>query len=243
VTATRQPHLPSEGAPVAGRKRKTPPDRTPIDKVSTEHEPMCGAKDPNDATGKCTRLAGFGTDHLGLGNCYRHGGAMESGERAITKAELRMLAGDPLVMVDPGEALLWCVTLAAQDLAWTNHMIMKLEKATHRPVTSETGYSTEKGETRSKRLEPRVLDGYILERHKAEDRLARFSKMALDAGVAQRAIDLAEKMAEMYAVTIAAILSDLKVDMAKAAPVIERHLRTLEGTSTVSTQHLLGAVA
>jgi hypothetical protein len=226
---------------MAGKSRAKPrtADRKQVD-IAEGSEPMCGA---NGADGKCKRLAGFGTDHLGIGKCYRHGGAMESGLRAVAKTELRMLAGDPLVLVDPGEALLWCVTLAAQDLAWTNHMIMQLEKATHRPTTTETGYSSEKGKHRSKKLEPRVLDGYILERHKAEERLARFAKMALDAGVQERAIALAEKMGDVIADAIGGILTDLNVDVKKAAPIIEGHLRRAEAASGVSTQHLLGAAA
>lgn len=224
-------------------RRKAAPDRSRRD-LAAPGEPICGAKLPGGGGDLCERRAGFGTDHLGLGNCYKHGGAMERGNKRVSKAELRMLAGDPLVAVHPGEALLWCVTLAAQDLAWINHMIMRLSKPTTRPRTTEKGYSAEKGRHESVKLDARQLDGYIQERFKAEERLARFAKMALDANVADRAVKLAEKMGEVIATSLTGILSDLNIEVDdKVAAVVERHLRSAEAVAGQPAGLLAGGLA
>lgn len=73
----------------------------------------CGAKNKTgNAGGKCVLAKGYGTDHLGYGNCMFHGGNTPSGKKAGRKAQVEALASqyldDPNAkpLADAGDALL-----------------------------------------------------------------------------------------------------------------------------------------
>lgn len=201
--------------------------------VAGPGELACGAK-PKGKRTECDRPAGFGTDHPGVGCCVLHGGntSVQIGSGKVARAELSMLTDENVTFMDPAQALLWCVTLAAQDVRWLNSQIADLNSATIRPQTTERGYSAEKGQHNSRKWEARRLDGFILERFRAEERLARYSKMALDAGVAERMVRLAERMGDVLAPAIASILEELGLSASqkKRAPdIVRTALTAIEG--------------
>jgi hypothetical protein len=69
------------------------------------------------------------------------------------------------------------------------------------------------------------------------DRLARFSKMALDAGVAEKQVRIAERHGEELAKVIGAALSELNLtpEQRKLAPeVIRKHLTPLESSTSAT---------
>ena len=88
--------------------------------------------------GDCDRPAGFATDHEGIGFCFKHGGTSGNFIRNVATAELSLLLEEP-VEIDPTQALLWCVALAAQDVRWLNNQIAGLRSPAHRPRTRERG--------------------------------------------------------------------------------------------------------
>jgi hypothetical protein len=172
----------------------------------------CGAK--TRGGGKCKKQKGWGTEHLGTGRCKLHGGSTASGQAAAAK-EAAQIMGVALD-VEPHDALLTCVRIAAGEVAYCSTQIAGLEKATEMTMFGEQ------------------LNVWIQVRQKATAQLAKYCKMALDAGVAERQVQVAERYGEMLATLISGILGDLKLTKGqqKQAPtIVRRHLQALEGGS------------
>lgn len=172
----------------------------------------CGAK--TRSGGKCKKQKGWGTDHLGNGRCKLHGGSTANGEKSAAK-EAATIMGE-MLDVEPHEALLTCVRIAAGEVAYCSTQIGDLEKATESTMFGEK------------------LNVWIEVRQGAVAQLAKYSKMALDAGVAERQIQLAERYGEMLATLISGILGDLglsKPQQEKAPVIVTKHLQLLEGAS------------
>jgi hypothetical protein len=170
----------------------------------------CGAK--TRGGGKCKKQKGWGTNHLGSGRCKLHGGNTSSGEASAAK-EAALIMGEALD-IEPHEALITCVRIAAGEVAYCSREIAGLEKA-----TEPTAFGA-------------VLNIWIKTRQVAMAQLAKYSKMALDAGVAERQVQLAERYGEMLATLISGILGDLELTkkQQKAAPaIVTTHLQLLEG--------------
>lgn len=208
--------------------------------------PICGAATRqaskyNPAGAPCERPAGWGTVHPGIGYCKLHGGSVpeQIKQAALTEAfNYVMEMMGPAIDVDPMEALLWCVRIAAGEVAYATMKINLLESGeelvrpeenTHRTAWGDKGESFE--ETK---LSPVQLHIWIQARHHALDRLARYSKMALDAGVAERQVRLAESAGDELAVAIRHILDNLLLtaEQEKRAPEIVREaMEKLERTA------------
>jgi len=171
--------------------------------------PLCGAK--TRGSGKpCRLFAGARTDHPGIGKCYLHGGATRTHKRHAVKVAAERRApkfGEPKKVM-PGDALM--------EMLWTAYgqvHFLAGEISKHADLTS---------------FEARTL----LQAHQNErDRVAHVAKTALDAGVQQRQIQLAELYGEMIARLIHGTLNDLKLTPAQrrnVPSVVRRHLLTLE---------------
>lgn len=198
-------------------------------------------------TGKrCPKPAGFGTDHVGIGACRQHGGMLPNHQKSAWPAELALLVDEP-VDVDPNQALLWCVTLTAQEIRWLDGQIAeaaasgvraygrpttRVEKEVAVPLGGHMG--SELTATEVKTFHPKQVHILLRDRRDAIDRLARFSKMAVDAGIAERVVKVAERMADLVAPLLEGIFGDerLKLTAAqrKQLPAVTRdHLQVLEG--------------
>jgi hypothetical protein len=138
-----------------------------------------------------------------------------------------VVMGMPLEM-EPVDALLWCVAIAAGEVQYLSERVGELseEELIGRPttVTRERG----RGERGSKDLKttqggPHQLHLLVVERQKAVDRLARFSKMAIDAGVAERQVRIAEAQAGMLAALITGVMQDIGATK-KQMTLLESHL-------------------
>lgn len=172
--------------------------------------PKCGAKTRSGGT--CQKQKGWGTDHLGTGRCKLHNGSTASGKKAAAEEAARIMGVE--MDIEPHEALLSCVRITAGEIAYCSTLIGELEKATESTMFGEQ------------------LNIWIQVRQKAIFALAKFSKMALDAGVAERQVQLAERYGGMLADLIGAILSELKLTDAqqkKAPEIVRRNLKLLEG--------------
>lgn len=143
-------------------------------------------------------------------------------------AEVRKVMG-PAVEVDPMEALLWCIRIAAGEVAYATYKIELLvpsEAVGHPESTTErSGLSRgESEEWTESTKQPVELNIWIRTRRESLDRLAKYSKMALDAGIAERQVNLAESAGELLANSIKSILEGLglSVEQEKKAPMLVR---------------------
>jgi hypothetical protein len=151
------------------------------------------------------------------------------------------------VDIDPATALLWCVTLTAQKVHWLDAQIGALEEAGipayGRPVKiTKKEVTVAVGGNSGSELVPTTVEEYdheqihflIKERDIAVEYLARYSKMAIDAGIAERIVHMAEQLADLLAPFLEGIFDDeelaLTAKQRKALPAVTgRHLKALEG--------------
>lgn len=193
--------------------------------------PRCGAERKHGGT--CALPAGSGTSHLGFGNCRFHCGATPDGVRYAARVEARHMAVE--LDMEPHDALLWCIRITAGEVAYSTRRISQLEEDAllvreerEREWTGgEHGGGAET--TTSSQVSVHV---WVEVRAHAVDRLAKFSKMALDAGVAERQVQLVERLGGEAAALIAGLFADLRLtpEQEQRAPeIVRRHLVALEG--------------
>jgi hypothetical protein len=171
---------------------------------------LCGARKKNGQP--CRNFAGEGTDHLGIGRCKFHLGntPAHKAHAANVEAQQRMIQlGGPIEM-RPHEALLSMMYLASGHVAWLREEIGELDDL-----------GTKKAEALTR------LYG------EERDRVARVAKAALDAGVAERQVALAEQYGSAIAVVLRAIFSDPELDLSRAQQrtlptVLRRHIHAVE---------------
>jgi hypothetical protein len=139
--------------------------------------------------------------------------------------------------IGPHEALAWCVRITAGEVAYCSEMIGKLEEAD--AVVADTmershqeldRYGDVHDLVESRETSQARLHLWIEARAEAMKRLATFSKLAIDAGVAEREVALAERHGEQIATLLRGLLGDLGValDAPATREAIERHLRAFD---------------
>lgn len=135
----------------------------------------CGAKTRQEKR-PCKRGRGWGTSHPGYGTCKMHGGCTPSGIKAAAKEAARDFAVGMLgaeVDVDPLGAMLLSVRLAAGVVAYYRLQIVA------------------EGDAASLA----IVEGY----ERAVANMGKLAKSALDAGVNERLVKIAERTAEKIA--------------------------------------------
>jgi hypothetical protein len=185
----------------------------------------CGANTKRGAV--CNKPAGWGTPY-GHGRCKLHDGATPTHLRAAERREAeRAVAvfGVPRE-VDPQVALLEEVHRAAGHVAWLGEVVAHLgkNKVVHgivRTVQLPDG---------SRTVEARAAINVWVKLYQEErDRLVRVAKAAIDAGVEERQVRLAEGQAQQLAQVIRAILTDLGHDLGDQRVRQVVRLRLIEG--------------
>lgn len=185
--------------------------------------PACGLPHPRcSAHSKRTGRPCGAVPKTGQTVCRTHGGKSpqalaKAEERQIEAAATRALASMGVaVPTDPGQALLDLVAEAAGNVAFLRHQVQQLEQRASPTVvrTDEDGYSVETGGqtlagptgSTAKPFEaaPHVLVGMY---ESWCDRLAKYSEMALRAGVEERRVRLVEADAARMFTAIAAALN------------------------------------
>lgn len=205
---------------------------------------ICGADTAKGTP--CRKEAGWGTEHPGVGPCKSHdtGWAVM---RADTKVEryarplLAKLTGYD-VDVNPMDGLLMCVRITAAEVAYFSERIAALgeEAIVMRPSVTRTtvkqkGTETEKQVVRVEREEE--LNLWMKARRASMRDHAHFCKMALDAGIDERMVQVQESVGEALAGAVRSILDDLRLtkEQREHAPeIVRRHLRLIgtgEGAS------------
>lgn len=169
---------------------------------------LCGAQRPNQPKGTtCRRVAGHGTDHLGIGRCSRHGGNtpthVANAREIQTRAACKRL-GVP-IDTEPGQALLEEVAMAKGAEAFYAALVEKLAKVPKAPTVTEIKGGPLDGQKRLKpgkdavymptyhaggmptgRAEPHVLVRLWMEERK---RAAEADAMVVKLGLQQRLVD------------------------------------------------------
>jgi hypothetical protein len=150
---------------------------------------FCHAQKKSDGK-PCERPAGWGTDHVGVGRCKLHGGATPgASRREFTEAQAVMALtrlGHP-VPIDPASELLNQVSVSAarvKALAYQYELL------------SDDG---------SQRARDKVLGQWNNER----ERLMKACKWAIEAGIARRQVELAERQGTVMVGIISNVLVKL----------------------------------
>lgn len=176
---------------------------------AVDHGRYCGGP-KRQGEGTCTRPAGWGTPHPGVGRCKLHGGSTSShvvaAERAATKAAVARL-GLPRE-VDPHTALLEEVHRCAGAVEWLGLIVgaieegdlvwgdaKKITQGDGTAVTSVAGVNT-----------------WIRLWQDERDRLVRVSKVAIDAGVDVRRVELEQARVSMQAAGVRAGMDALGLE-------------------------------
>lgn len=151
---------------------------------ATPRTAICGAWKSNDA-GQCAQKPGWGTDHPGYGHCKLHGGSSPGGEKAGAKLAMadkaRELLGDYQDMT-PHQVLLNTVKVAAVRAQ------MGQERA-------DEFYGTDD-----------EMKWVAVARGLRRD-AAQISATAINAGVQERIVRLAERQGEVVAAAFAAAIA------------------------------------
>lgn len=178
-------------------------------------ERVCGAKTPH---GPCQQWAGAGTSHKGQGNCKRHGGATPNHQVNVEKKQAleRMRTYGEPIDTDPHAALLSEINRTAGHVAWLGEVVGGF--------TGEQELEQKSGEWGYK---PAVL----VELYQGErQHLARVCKMAIDAGIAERQVRIAESQGALLADILRGIFEKLVLSKEQkeiAAVEVPRALRAV----------------
>ena len=150
---------------------------------------------------RCDMLAGTGTEHPGVGRCRRHGGAAREGRAEAAWMVTHSIAAE--LDVSPWEALQTCVRRSA---GIQEYWFQQLTTQLWDPAELEDPDSQPS----------RWLRAYTV----AMDRTAKFAKMAVDAGVAERMA----AVQEVQAAVVVRVFNEA-LGAAKLPPEAEAELR------------------
>lgn len=163
----------------------------------------CGAN-KRKGDGTCGQAAGWGTDHPGTGPCKLHGGTTRAHVTAArTAMAQRAVATYGLPReIDPAAALLEEVHRTAGHVAWLARKVAELrDEDLTWGITQETDKTATMypGTDTKSTARPNVwLELY----HRERRHLVQVSKAALDAGISERMVRLAEQQGVMLAQVI-----------------------------------------
>jgi hypothetical protein len=220
-------HIRTKQSPIGKRAKLEARDTPPrISHHTPDSGAVCGATKYD--TGKCQMPAGWGTSHTGQGRCRMHGGAdprvarrnspaaRRARLRAATKGaedqqeilqgtvvvetprlkpnhELNQMLGYA-VEIDPLTALLWCIRITAGEVQyWTR----KLATLNEEDLFVKT-------------IGGPQLNPVARQRQAAVDRLAKYSQVAINSGLAERAVRMAEAYGELLANLLYNVVTDLE---------------------------------
>jgi len=177
----------------------------------------CGAKTKNGAT--CSKQAGWGTTHKGIGKCKFHGGTGLNHRKNAIKAEAVQFMGAP-IDINPLDAIIWCIKITAGEIQFLSEQIAEVAEVNWVENT----------------MVGKQMHIFQRARADAQDRLVRYSKEAISLGLAERAVRLAEQFGTTIATLLKGIYNDIELTAAqrKRWPIIVRkHLILLEGGQVI----------
>ena len=174
---------------------------------------LCGAQRHDGEF--CAQRAGWGTEHPGTGRCRWHGGQLRSGLAAAAREEMRGMATPS--NVSPGQALGGVLRLAAGQLVYASAQVARLRE----DDLFERAYSPAEGVFKL------VPHHWLKLQRDVMNDVARYAKLAADAGVAEREQQLAESQTEVVADLLEKVVGSLDLtseQREELGPSIRRHL-------------------
>jgi hypothetical protein len=205
----------------------------------------CGARKKRG--GLCRAPAGRGTPHPGYGSCCLHGGNTRTGEIAVARYEAtaELARYGSALDVEPHEALLLCIRIAAGEVQSAteyvaslkeNELLERPEELLRRPLHGERGAEEPRTVVQETRRLQAQLNVWIRIRQEAMDRLVRYSGAALRSGLEERLVQVAEVQGKLLAAAVHGILVDLGVaDRPEAPAIVRKHLTTIAQHSREDT--------
>lgn len=183
--------------------------------------PICGASRTKAGGAPCQKSAGWGTPTPGFGPCRLHGGMWASHRQAaataMARAHVASLVGP--VDLEPHEALQLAIALTAAEVNYFSLRIAELGaddiagqarvSTTRRAAAGDAEGEGDAGDVVEVRQLPPALHIWVKARADAIDRLARFSKMALDADVDERRVRVQEVQLDRLAGLVNSVMADL----------------------------------
>lgn len=179
----------------------------------------CHARKPNGSL--CESFKGAGTSHKGVGSCKRHGGAAPNGIKAAARMSVMAMATE--ADSDPLEVLLKTIRLSWGGVLYLQQKIQ--EEYSDDPHVLVEGTKTTKSGEEQTYLKKAEYTVWLQLLGEWTDRAAKYSKMALDAGVAERQVKVQEEMGAMFAGAIKVILNGLVLtpEQQQRAPELVRN--------------------
>ena len=163
----------------------------------------CGAK--SQSGGNCKNPAGFRTDHPGFGSCFKHSGATTNGNKAAARAQVMAMASE--ADAEPAEVLLKAIRC---DWGAVQYVQGRLSEINQKIIDAEGDKDAMLAAVTEMGLWQDLYRGWV-------DQSAKHSKMALDAGVQERQVRLAEQIGAQFAIALRGIYAALELTPAQAA--------------------------
>lgn len=204
---------------------------TPPDSEASRDSRYCGAK-KRQSEGTCTRPAGWGTEHPGIGACKLHGGSMANHKTAaaVTQAKRDVVLFGARRDVHPAEALLELVQWTAGEVDyWRGRVRVLDEEALTWGVTKVKEEGHDKGTTYE--AKPNIAYSMLVD---ASNRLERYAASALKAGVDERRVRVAESQGTQLLGVLISCLTELGHDVSpgsEAAQIVLRHVAPLQAAA------------
>jgi hypothetical protein len=159
---------------------------------------------------RCMSKPGKGTDHVGLGPCVAHGGAKQEGRARAAWLMAHAYAAE--YDVSPWEALLLVIRITAGKLRYIESVLATAENddeltgaASGTPLGVEVGGANDGGV-----IVGRNLSWWVEQSQLERQTLAKVSKAAIDAGVAQLLIEKELRGGEELAGRFVRALEDME---------------------------------
>lgn len=175
----------------------------------------------------CRQRAGWGTDHKGFGPCKNHGGTLQTvrdrqmGAMLVADAMKLIPAFGEAVEQNPEQALLDLVSQSAALVSFYGEQVNKLaEKELPDTVAGTFMRAVQGYEQGSGLFGPEIavdkdgtehiigekLRGMVVLWNEERDRLSKYAKTALGAGIERRRVELAERYGERIVVVVNNVL-------------------------------------
>lgn len=243
-------------------------ERSPSEQLS--QTPRCGSRLATPRDGEevsyCLQPAGAGTDHVGFGHCKFHGGNTPSGKKAGKKKEVEAIVRrhreerlrfggsrhDPdIADLGPHEVLLEEVRRSVAMVRWIEERIANwniVDLATLRDLPTDAKDRELAGlpalQTETFKGTPMATDAHswLIVYRDERAHMIRVSKLAIDSGVQERLVRIAEQQGEMLTVAIRAILAALSLSpeqqelVPQVVPQILRQIATDPANLTIPGQ-------
>lgn len=194
--------------------------------ASRDHDkPKCGAT--KRGGGPCTRPAGWGTPHPGIGRCKLHGGSTETHVVAAKReqAERDVALFGARKDVHPAQALIELVQWTAGEVDYWRFRVAELEEEELTwGVTRVKSGGEDHGTTRE--AKPHVAYVMYVD---ATKRLEAHSVAALRAGVEEKRLKLAEAAGQQLAGVMRGVIDALFAALVESLGSHEEALEVVRG--------------